>query len=94
MWANTDHVSVLLYDTNLILHALCSAGAGAGVCGVHGLLLILLLQFGVLGVHTLHICWRMQHLVRLLDTLKRNSEIDTVTLNLVVILKIISRLDT
>lgn len=80
-----DHASVLLCDTNLILHALGSAGAG--VCGLHGLLLILLLQFGLLGVHTLHICWRMQQLIRLLDTLKRNREIDTVRINLVVILK-------
>lgn len=77
MWANMDHASVLLCDTNLILHALGSAGVGAGVCGLQGLLLILLLQFAVLGVHTLYICWRIQQLVRLLDTLKRNSEKDT-----------------
>lgn len=68
--ANMKHVWVLVYDTNLILHALGSAGAGAGVWGRHSLLLVLLLQLGVLGVHTLHTCWRMQELVRLLHTLK------------------------
>lgn len=68
-----ERASVLLYDTNLILHALGSAGAGAGVWGLHRLLLILLLQFGVLGVHTLHTCWRKQQLVWLLDTLKEKQ---------------------
>lgn len=67
-WANVDHRSGRLYDTNLILHALGSAGRG--VFGLHQLLLILLLQFGVLGVHTLHAYRRMQRLAELLDTLK------------------------
>lgn len=72
-----DHASVLLCDTNLILHSFGSAGVGAGVCILHGLLRIMLLKLGVLGVHTLYICLRMQQLVRLLDTLERNSKIDS-----------------
>lgn len=66
-------MSALLCNTNLTLHALGSAGAGAGVWGLGRLLLILLLQFVVLGVHTLPSCWKLQLLVRLLNTLKEKQ---------------------
>lgn len=72
-------VSALFNNTHLTLHALGSASTGARVRSLGGLLLTLVLQFELLGVHTLHASWTLQLLVWLLNTLKENST--TVTVN-------------
>lgn len=80
MWTRPlSGVCRLFNNTHLTLHALGSASTGARVRSLGGLLLTLVLQLELLGVHTLHASWTLQLLVWLLNTLKENSK--TVTVN-------------